>query len=59
VTQGQARAAAISYLIELTTRYLGDRQSEVGARLGDVDTWLLPAIASSLGSGQDPEARTP
>ena len=59
VTQGQARAAAISYLIELTTRYLGDRQSEVGARLGDVDTWLLPAIASALGSGQDPEARAP
>jgi hypothetical protein len=44
----QARATAVGYLTELATRYLADRQSEAGARLGDVGTWLLPAIRSGV-----------
>lgn len=32
------------YLLTLAARYLRDRQSEAGAVLGDVDTWLLPAL---------------
>lgn len=38
---------ALLYLAELATRYLGDRQAEAGARLGDVGSWLLPVLAQS------------
>jgi hypothetical protein len=44
----QVRATAVSYLAELAARYLADRQAEAGARLGDVGTWLLPAVARAL-----------
>ncbi len=44
----QVRATAVSYLAELAARYLADRQAEAGARLGDVGTWLLPAVAKAL-----------
>ncbi len=44
----QVRATAVSYLMELAARYLADRQAEAGARLGDVGTWLLPAVARAL-----------
>ncbi len=40
----QVRATAVAYLMELAARYLADRQAEAGARLGDVDSWLLPAV---------------
>ena len=36
------------YLLELATRYLEDGQARSGARLGDVSTWLLPALESQL-----------
>ena len=44
----QAHVTAMTYLAELATRYLGDRQSEAGARLGDVGAWLLPALRHRL-----------
>ena len=44
----QVRATAVSYLAELAARYLADRQAEAGARLGDVGSWLLPAVARAL-----------
>ena len=36
------------YLLEIATRYLEDGQARSGARLGDVSTWLLPALESHL-----------
>jgi hypothetical protein len=48
VTGEQARATVLGYLAELGGRYLGDRQVEAGARLGDVGAWLLPAIERAL-----------
>ena len=45
----QARATAALYLLELAGRYLADRQQEAGARLGDVATWLLPAVRTAVG----------
>jgi hypothetical protein len=48
VTAEQARVTAVCYFAELATRYLADRQAEAGARLGDVGTWLLPAIGMAL-----------
>jgi len=44
----QVRTTAVGYLAELAARYLTDRQAEAGARLGDVGTWLLPAVAGAL-----------
>lgn len=41
---GAAEAVAVLYLVELAARYLRDRQAEAGARLGQVDAWLLPAV---------------
>jgi hypothetical protein len=43
-----ARAVAVLYLADLATRYLTDRQLEAGARLGDVDAYLLPACDRGL-----------
>lgn len=48
LTPRQADVTAMTYLVELATRYLGDRQSEAGARLGDVGAWLLPALRDQL-----------
>jgi hypothetical protein len=47
--RGRAAAlTAVLYGIDLATRYLADRQLEAGARLGDVGTWLLPAVSAGL-----------
>ncbi|MGH3241231.1 MAG: aminoglycoside phosphotransferase [Spirillospora sp.] len=46
LTPDEATLAALLYLAELGTRYLTDRQDEAGARLGRLDTWLLPVLAS-------------
>jgi hypothetical protein len=45
----QADATSQLYLADLATRYLTDRQREAGARLGDVGSWLLPALAQAIG----------
>ncbi|EWM66921.1 translation initiation factor IF-2 [Micromonospora sp. M42] len=47
-TGGGADLVAVLYLVELAARYLRDRQAEAGARLGHVDTWLLPAVEEHL-----------
>jgi hypothetical protein len=49
----RGRAASLTaclYGVDLATRYLADRQWEAGARLGDVGSWLLPAVAAGLRS---------
>lgn len=48
LSNDQVRATAVGYLTELAARYLADRQVEAGARLGDVGSWLLPAVATAL-----------
>jgi hypothetical protein len=48
VSAREARATAVGYLAELSTRYLADRQVEAGARLGNVGAWLLPAMDRAL-----------
>lgn len=40
---------ALLYLLELGARYEGDGQEAAGARLGALETWLLPALADRLG----------
>lgn len=41
-----ARLVVTLYLIEIGVRYLHDGQAEAGAKLGHIDTWLLPALES-------------
>ncbi|HEX3389312.1 MAG TPA: hypothetical protein VHT94_09770, partial [Streptosporangiaceae bacterium] len=45
VRPGFAVFVAAMYLVEIATRYTCDGAAEAGARLGDVSTWLLPALA--------------
>lgn len=40
----RAGLVAALYLTELAARYVSDGQAEAGARLGEVGTWLLPAL---------------
>lgn len=40
-----ADATARLYLLALAARYLHDQQAEAGAALGDVESWLLPALS--------------
>ena len=49
VGRGQARLTGILYLADLATRYLADRQSDAGARLGAAGMWLIPAITDEMG----------
>ncbi len=51
VDAGNARLTALLYLGELATRFLRDRQSEAGARLGAPGEWLIPAITDELARG--------
>lgn len=39
-----ARGVALLYLIDLSVRYLTDRQAEAGAPLGALGRWLLPIL---------------
>jgi hypothetical protein len=48
IPSGEAALVALLYLAELSTRYLADRQSEAGARLGDPGFWLIPAIEKAV-----------
>ena len=44
------------YLLELASRYLDDDQLGAGARLGDVQRWLLPYVRRGLGLSGSGEA---
>jgi hypothetical protein len=44
VDRPSAWLVAIMYLVEIGARYLHDGQAEAGARLGRLDTWLLPVL---------------
>ncbi len=46
-SRSAARLVATLYLLDLGARYLKDGQREAGAALGDLGTWLLPAVAHS------------
>lgn len=46
-----AERIALLYLMELAARYEADGQEAAGARLGALETWLLPALADRLGVG--------
>jgi Phosphotransferase enzyme family len=55
-----ARLIATLYLFEIAVRYVEDRQAEAGAMLGDVGTWLLPALlrhAQEVGSTGPPGSK--
>jgi hypothetical protein len=43
-----ALTTALTYGADLAVRYLADGQQQAGARLGDVGTWLLPALEGGL-----------
>lgn len=44
----QARLVAVLYLMEIAVRYRLDGQSEAGARLGDLGSWLLPVLGKGV-----------
>jgi hypothetical protein len=43
-----AGLVAALYLTELAARYVSESQAEAGARLGKIDTWLLPALTRHM-----------
>lgn len=43
-----ARLVALTYLADLSVRYLVDQQAEAGARLGAPGRWLIPALAAGV-----------
>jgi Phosphotransferase enzyme family len=47
ISVDSARLVATLYLLDLGARYLKDGQHAAGAALGDLRTWLLPAVADS------------
>ena len=49
VRPGSAVFVAALYLVEIATRYVQDGAAEAGARLGDVSSWLLPALSRFAG----------
>jgi hypothetical protein len=49
VRPGSAVFVAALYLVEIATRYLQDGAAEAGARLGDIGSWLLPALTRFAG----------
>jgi hypothetical protein len=48
VPGGDAPTVVSLYFIELATRYLADDQLAAGARLGDVNRWLLPHLTGKV-----------
>jgi hypothetical protein len=55
----QARSTAVAYLVEICSRYLADDQAAAGARVGALDSWLLPALgeAAERMSGEPEESK--
>jgi hypothetical protein len=49
VPAARARLVALTYLADLSVRYLVDRQAEAGARLGAPGRWLIPALTAGIG----------
>jgi len=41
-----AKEICVLYLLDIGIRYLADRQSEAGARGGDVTRWLAPVLSA-------------
>jgi hypothetical protein len=52
-----ATFTALTYLVEIATRYLADDLAAAGGRLGPLDKWLLPALNDHLGLAEGPGLR--
>jgi hypothetical protein len=52
-----ADRTALLYLLEIGARYEADRQEAAGARLGTLETWLMPAVAGRLHLHVPPKIR--
>lgn len=50
VPTASAPVVGALYCLDIAARYVEDRQSEAGARLGDVARWLLPPLAAHIDS---------
>ncbi len=48
IGEHEARVTALLYLAELTTRYLVDRQADLGGRLSNAGAWLIPALEAEV-----------
>lgn len=48
VPAGAAPVVVALYLVEIGSRYLADGQAEAGAALGDLHSWLLPALRAQV-----------
>jgi hypothetical protein len=44
LAEAEAATVVLDYLLRLAVRFLGDGQDEMGASLGQVETWLAPAL---------------
>jgi hypothetical protein len=58
LTPAQAHLIAVAYLIEIAVRYLSDDQAAAGARVGDVDSWLLPVITQAAAGLPSPREKS-
>lgn len=56
VGEQSVRRTCALYLLEIGTRYAADGQRRAGARLGDLEAWLLPELASLLPAGPAPRS---
>jgi hypothetical protein len=52
-----ATFTALTYLVEIATRYLADDLAAAGGRLGPLDKWLLPALNDHLAPAEGPGPR--
>lgn len=43
-----SRLVAMLYAVELSCRYLADRQEEAGAKLGRVQDWVVPVLSDAV-----------
>ena len=48
VRREDANLVALLYLIEIATRYVHDGEVDAGTRMGNLDSWLAPALAVQL-----------
>jgi hypothetical protein len=46
VDRRAVRSVVSTYLLEIGARYLHDHQEEAGARLGNLNAWLVPELAT-------------
>jgi hypothetical protein len=57
VDRSSAPMVAMMYLMEIGARFLHDGQAEAGARLGRLDSWLLPVLRRHAAQAVTPGGR--